>query len=145
MKENYNRYPAWFIVFYYHGQPTTQTSVTALLHLFLYEMQGKKCCCIQRSAKSHTCRKLLFLSAYSFNVPSMCLLHRLYGTMSPSCSIIPCARGNRLATAQLVASSAKSQGEIKNTLRLFCIPGSTQSSTAELDHRSPNVEVPSVT
>lgn len=131
-------------MFYDHGQQTTQTSVTALLHLFL--MQGKKkCCCIQRSAKSHTCRKLLFLSAYSFNVPGMCLLHGLYGAMSPSCSVNPCARGNKLATAQLVASSAKSQGEVKKAVRLFCIPGSTQSPAAELDHRSPSVEVPPVT
>lgn len=121
-----------------------KTSVTALLHLFLYEMQGKKCCCIQRSAKSHTCRKLLCqLTLLRSPICASCTGCMVLCLPPAPLSLVP--EGNQLATAQLVASSAKSQGKIKNTVRLFCIPGSTQSSTAELDHRSPSVEVPSVT
>lgn len=108
----------------------TQASATTFLHLFLIKMQGKNCyfCCIQRSAKSHICSKMLFLSAHSFYIPSICLLHWLYGTMPSSCSIILGARGNWLATPQLVASSTQSQREVKKGARLFCIPGTTHSS-----------------
>lgn len=36
-------------------------------------------------------------------------LHGLHGTMPPSCSVFPCARGNGLSVPQLLASSTHSQ------------------------------------
>lgn len=145
MEENYNRYLVCFIMVMIMDRH--QASATAFLHLFPYKMQGKKCysCCIQRCAKSHICSKMLFLSAHSFHILDICLLHWLYGTMPPSCSVIPRSRGNWLATPQLVASGTQRQRDVKKAVRLFCIPGTTHSSAAELDHRSCSMEVPLVT
>lgn len=133
----------WFIIMDRHPP---QDSATAFLHLFPYKVHWKNCyfCSLQRSAKWHISSKMLLLSAHSFHIPNICLLSWLDGTMPPSCPIIPCDRGNRLLTPQLVTSSTKSQREEEKIVRLFCIPGTTHSSTAKLDHGSPRVEVPPV-
>lgn len=118
---------------------------TAFLHVFLYRLLGKKYffCCIQRSAKSHACSKRLLVSIHSFHIPDICLLHSC-GTMALPCSIICCTKVNWLATPQLVPSSTQSQREIKKSVGLFCIAGTTHSSAAELDQGFPSVEIPLV-
>lgn len=132
-----------FIMVYDHGQTSPSDFSHCLFAFVPIQRKNYYFCCIQRSVKSHICRQILCLSAHSFHIPNTCLLHWLYGTMPPSCSIMPCASGSWLATPQLVTSSTQSWGEVKKAvLHPRC---HTQSSAAELDHRCPRVEVPPVT
>lgn len=75
-------------------------------------------------------------------------LHGLHGTMPPSCSVFPCARGNGLSVPQLLASSTHSQTaekKKKKAVRLFCITRIAYPLTAALCHGCHYVEVLPIT